>query len=209
MEKLITIALLLTCLNTFAQSSRKVEKKLRKINSIEQLGKLREKYSNWDIELLEVYSDEIDIDEKLAIPAKGKLSVITDKKGTYTYKTLEVEIEREFRVSYIYLDGSKLSMEEIDSLRTIIINKYNAGISFSELAKQYTMDSNSRGGDMGWAKEDTIVADFANAVKNHKKGEIFRIDVVSKKWYYVTLKTHEDREKRKPKLVKIKSRGTF
>ena len=207
MKKLITVALLLTCLNTFSQSNRKVKKKLRKVNSIEQLEQLREKHSNWNIELLEIYYDEIDIDKRLAIPAKGKSSVITEKRGVYTYKTLEVEIEREFRVSYIYLDGSKLSMKEIDSLRTIIIDKYNAGLSFSVLAGQYNMDRNSRGGDMGWIKENMLVSDFGNAVKDHKKGEIFRIDVASKKWYYVTLKTYEDREKRKLKLVKIKSRG--
>lgn len=199
---------MLCCLNTFGQKSRKVERKLRKVNSIEQLEQLREKYPNWDIELLEVYHDERDVDKKLVIPAKGKLSVIAEKSGVYTYKTLEVEIEREFRVSYIYLDGSKLSVKEIDSLRTIIIDKYNSGLSFSELAKQHTMDSNSQGGDLGWKKEDMIVTDFANAVKNHKKGEIFRIDVASKKWYYVTLKTYEDREKCKLKLVKIESRGT-
>ena len=31
-----------------------------------------------------------------------------------------------------------------------------------------------------------------NAVKNHKKGEIFTVDSSEKHWYYVVLKTHDN-----------------
>ena len=53
------------------------------------------------------------------------------------------------RVSYVYLDGSKLNMQEISALRKKIIADYNSGVSFATLANTNTMD-NSKDGDFVW-----------------------------------------------------------
>ncbi len=102
--------------------------------------------------------------------------------------------QKEFRVSYVYLNGKELTKGEIDNLREKIINDYESGIPFSELAKKYSMDNNSeKGGDLGWFPEGKMYLEFEEAVKNHKKGEIFIVDIPSRNWYYVVLKTYNDR----------------
>ncbi len=94
-------------------------------------------------------------------------------------------------------------MEEIDSLRAIIIDKYLHGNAFSELVKEYNMDGNPNGGDLGWFKSGAMVKEFEEAFRDPGVGEIFTVDVPSRKWFYVTLKTHAIREIKKLKLVRI------
>lgn len=122
----------------------------------------------------------------------------------FTYKIIAAKNVMVFRVSYIYLDGSKLSLKEIEKSRTKIIEEYKRGSAFAVLAKKYTMDS-SPDGDLGWFSEGMMVPDFENAVKNHNLNEIFKIDVVDKKWYYIVLKTFEDKQLEELTILKIKT----
>lgn len=101
---------------------------------------------------------------------------------------------KSMRVSYIYLDGSKLNKEEIRTLRDKIISKYKKGTSFARLANTYTMD-NSKEGDLGWFEEGQMEKSFQEAILKHKKGEIFTVDIPSNNWFYVVLKTFDDLEK--------------
>ncbi len=41
-----------------------------------------------------------------------------------------------------------------------------------------------------WINGDIFLDEFENAIKNHKLGEIFFVDVPADKFYYVVLKTH-------------------
>lgn len=108
----------------------------------------------------------------------------------FVHKVLDRYVGPIHKVKYIYLDGTKLKMEEIDSLRNLIITEYSNGISFDDLHLKYNMDGGTTS-ELNWFCEDTMVKEFEDAVLEHKKGDIFKVDVPQNKWYYVTLKHKE------------------
>ena len=135
----------------------------------------------------------------------GKDSTLIDKRllrqnvgdvfsvGYVTYKVLEGKEKVEYRASYVFLDGSSLSTTEVDSLKKIITQKANAGAPFDQLSDQYTMDGNNTHGDTGWFFGiEMMPKEFQDAVKNHKTGEIFYVDVADKQWHYIVKKTFDD-----------------
>lgn len=116
----------------------------------------------------------------------------SDKKITYLYKTLTSITSEADRVQYIYFNNAKVSKKSIDSLRTVVMKRLKNGDTFPALAKEYSMDPNGRnGGDLGWYDPKVMAADFVKAVRAHKKGDIFLVDVPSQKWYYVVRKSHD------------------
>lgn len=135
----------------------------------------------------------------------GKDSTLIDKRllrqnvgdifsvGYVTYKVLEGKEKVEYRASYVFLDGSSLSATEVDSLKKIITQKATAGANFDQLSDQYTMDGNTTHGDTGWFFGiEMMPKEFQDAVKNHKTGEIFYVDVPDKQWHYIVKKTFDD-----------------
>jgi len=129
------------------------------------------------------------IDKRLLRQNKGDVFSV----GYVTYKVLEAKETVNYRSNYIFLDGSTLSVTEIDSLKKIITQKANAGASFEQLSDQYTMDGNTTHGDTGWFFGiEMMPKEFQEAVSKHKKGEIFYVDVSDKQWHYIVKKTYED-----------------
>ena len=129
------------------------------------------------------------IDKRLLRQNKGDVFSV----GYVTYKVLEATEKVTYRASYVFLDGSSLSMTEVDSLKKIILQKANAGESFDKLSDEFTMDGNTTHGDTGWFFGiEMMPKEFQEAVKNHKKGEIFFVDVTDKQWHYIVKKTYED-----------------
>jgi len=129
------------------------------------------------------------IDKRLLRQNKGDVFSV----GYVTYKILEAKETVNYRASYIFLDGSTLSTTEIDSLKKIILQKANAGASFDQLSDQYTMDGNTTHGDTGWFFGiEMMPKEFQDAVKNHKTGEIFFVDVSERQWHYIVKKTYND-----------------
>ena len=129
------------------------------------------------------------IDKRLLRQNKGDIFSV----GYVTYKVLEATEKVTYRASYVFLDGSSLSMTEVDSLKKIILQKANAGESFDKLSDEFTMDGNTTHGDTGWFFGiEMMPKEFQEAVKNHKKGEIFFVDVADKQWHYIVKKTYED-----------------
>jgi parvulin-like peptidyl-prolyl isomerase len=124
---------------------------------------------------------------------KGQSVVVRSDGNTYHYKLLETSQGKEFRVGYIYLNGKELQKPQVDMFRSLIIERYEKGTSFKDLADTYNMDQNSKSEDLGWFKEGRMVPQFENAIRAHQKGDIFTVDVDDRKWYYVVLKTYEDR----------------
>lgn len=124
--------------------------------------------------------------------------------GEYEYKIVNASSLPSFRVSYIYLDGNKYSKAEIDKTRQQIISKYKAGTSFLQLVKKYNMDGNKTG-DTNWFREGMMVKEFENAVKSHKKGDIFTVDTPEQNWYHVVLKTYQDIQTKRLDILKVKS----
>ena len=135
----------------------------------------------------------------------GKKVYKTDIDKTY-YKVIDKIQIPHYRVSYIYIDGSETSMEEITKLRREIIKKYKAGYRFEELAKRYSMDNSAkRGGDLGWFTKGDMVEEFESEIinGNHYVDDIFTIDVSSKQWYYVVLKTYNTKMIEEIKVLKV------
>ncbi len=129
------------------------------------------------------------IDKRLLRQNKGDIFSV----GYVTYKVLEAKETVNYRASYIFLDGSTLSIPEIDSLKKLIVQKASAGASFDQLSDQYTMDGNTTHGDTGWFFGiEMMPKEFQDAVAKHKKGEIFFVDVSDKQWHYIVKKTYDD-----------------
>ena len=129
------------------------------------------------------------IDKRLLRQNKGDIFSV----GYVTYKVIEATETVNYRASYIFLDASSLSASEIDSLKKIVVQKATAGASFEQLSDQYTMDGNTTHGDTGWFfGVEMMPKEFQEAVKNHKTGEIFFVDVSDKQWHYIVKKTYDD-----------------
>jgi parvulin-like peptidyl-prolyl isomerase len=182
--------------------SQNAKDKLDIVKTREQAVKFVEENPELSPEIFTI-SPEIDT---VNVPAYFKSLEIgfVLNEGENIFKVISVTKVKASRVSYIFLDGSNLSINEINKLRPQIIDQYKKKTAFSDLAKKYTMDTNSTG-ELNWFAEGTMVPEFESAIKTHKKGEIFTIDVPDNKWYYVTLKTHEDKEITQITMLKIKS----
>jgi parvulin-like peptidyl-prolyl isomerase len=129
------------------------------------------------------------IDKRLLRQNKGDVFSV----GYVTYKVMEAKETVNYRANYIFLDGSSLSVTEVDSLKKLITQNANAGASFVQLSDQYTMDGNTTHGDTGWFFGiEMMPKEFQEAVAKHKKDEVFYVDVSDKQWHYIVKKTYDD-----------------
>ncbi|MDX1277544.1 peptidylprolyl isomerase [Oceanihabitans sediminis] len=122
------------------------------------------------------------------------------------YKVVEKNTTTKYRVSYIFFDGLKMTVSQINKLRDKILIKYKQGVPFSRLAKQYSMDNNAnRGGDLGWFESGLTHPTFEAEITNssYSVGDVFPVDIVQNQWYYIVLKTHEPKEIKEIKVLKI------
>jgi parvulin-like peptidyl-prolyl isomerase len=143
------------------------------------------------------------IDKRLLRQNKGDIFSV----GYVTYKVLESTEKVTYRASYIFLDGSSLTIPQIDSLKKLILQKNTAGASFEQLSDQYTMDGNTTHGDTGWFfGEEMMPKEFQDAVKNHKTGDIFSVDVSDRNWHYIVKKTYDDNDKKEMTVLRANGR---
>ncbi len=192
-------------LTAYGQTKKEIKETLKRIDSKEKIEAYLLANPDWKIEYIELSDIDADVPKKLTKLEEGESTFIKSKGEKFHYKLLSKTKEVEFRVSYIYLNGRELTKNQIDSLRPLIIQKYKAKIPFEELVVKYNMDGNSvKGGDFGWFKTGSTVPEFEKAVQEHRKGDIFIVDVDVKNWYYVVLKTYSDREPTILKLVRVK-----
>ena len=117
-----------------------------------------------------------------------------DKNFVYVSK---ISIVKRNKVKYIYLDTKDYSIQKINEIRNEIITKYNKGISFEELNSKFSSYKEEVSTDLGWFIDGQMEKNFEDAIKKHKKDEIFTIDIPEKNWYYVVLKTHDETETKK------------
>ncbi|MCB0461744.1 MAG: peptidylprolyl isomerase [Flavobacteriaceae bacterium] len=144
--------------------------------------------------------------EELLKLSNGGHKVIKREGENIHYKILEKNEITYYRVSYILLDGKELSISSIESLRPQIIEKHKRGVSFKDLALQYSMDKNrKRGGDSGWFTYGDMLPEFEQQVMNdtHQKDDIFTVNVESNQWYYVVKKTHDKKSIKEIKVLKV------
>jgi parvulin-like peptidyl-prolyl isomerase len=168
-----------------------VTEQFQKITTVDQAKQYIEANPNLKPTLLQLSygKDTSLIDKRLLRQSKGDVFSV----GYVTYKVIEAKETVNYRASYVFLDGGALSPSEIDSLKKVISQKLAGGANVAQLSDQYTMDGNTTHGDTGWFfGEEMVPKEFQTAVKNHKKGDIFFVDVSEKQWHYVVLKTYDD-----------------
>ncbi len=175
--------------SAFAQET--VTEKFQKIATVQQA----EDFIKGNPELkpailkLSAGKDSSLIEKRLLRQKKGDIFSV----GYVTYKVIEARDTVSYRSSYIFLDGSSLTAPEIDSLKKLIVAKASQGTAFDALSDQYTMDGNTTRGDTGWFfGEYMMPKEFQDAVANHKKGDIFFVEVGEKQWHYIVKKTYDD-----------------
>jgi parvulin-like peptidyl-prolyl isomerase len=196
--------LLLFCSSAlFAQQT--VTEQFQKITTVQQAEQWMAANQALKPSLLHLSAkkDSTLIDKRLLRQNKGDIFSV----GYTTYKIIEFSQKINYRASYIFLDGSSLSGSEVDSLRKLIIQKASTGANFDQLSDQYTMDGNTTHGDTGWFfGEEMMPKEFQDAVAQHKKGDIFQVDVSDKQWHYIVKKTYDDDDKKDITVLKATGR---
>ena len=92
-------------------------------------------------------------------------------------------------------------------MKNIIVKKAQTGAPFDQLSDQYTMDGNKTHGDTGWFfGEEMVPKELQDAVKAHKLGEIFFVDVADKNWHYIVKKTYDDQVQKDVVVLKANGR---
>ena len=134
---------------------------------------------------------------------RQKLGFIFNFGKTY-FKIVRIDSTLSFGVSFMFINAAKYSKLQIDSIRKAIIEEYKAGTNFSTLMQQHSKDGSIVGNrsvddNPRWLSHATMLKEFETAVRNHKKGDIFTIDVTEPKiyvaeqnWYFVALRTFDD-----------------
>lgn len=192
-------------LSLFALAQPTVTEQFQKINTVAEAEQYIKDNPNLKPAILKIASgkDSSLIDKRLLRQKKGDVFSV----GYVTYKVIDMTEDIAFRASYVFLDGSSLSPAEIDSLKKIIAQKAAAGTPMEQLSDQYTMDGNTTHGDTGWFfGEDQMPKEFQDAIKNHKQGEVFFVDVSEKQWHYIVKKTYDDRDKKEMTVLRANGR---
>ena len=176
---------------------------LKNIKTLDDAEKFIEKFPKLKGEILYLNSshDSSILDKKMLKQGRGSIFTIAN----YSYKIIDDTIKSFYRASYIFLDATKLSLSQIDSIRQLILLKCKSGFAFSDLVNQYTMDGNPKHGDTDFFPEGRMMKEFELAVKHHTVSDIFTVDIHSNQWYYVVKKTYEDKNERDLTVLKVKS----
>jgi parvulin-like peptidyl-prolyl isomerase len=200
-NSLVGLFLLLSA-SVFAQPT--VTEQFQKINTTAEAQKFIDANAALKPTILNLtYGKDSSMLEKRLL--RGKKGDIVNV-GYVTYKILEGSETVNYRASYIFLDGATLSNSEVDSLKKLIVQKASSGTSWEALSDQYTMDGNTTKGDTGWFfGPEMMPKEFEDAVKNHKLGEIFFVDVAAQNWHYIVKKTYDDQIKKD--IVVLRANG--
>jgi len=118
-----------------------------------------------------------------------------ERGGLVNARLMSVEDRKEILVHYIHWNGLQVPKTRIDSLRGLVERKIAEGIPFDTLVPRYTMDGNPTGA-LGWIDCSKLVPEFTNTVLSHHKGDLFRVDVNEKQWFYVVRMDEEPRVRR-------------
>ena len=195
--------LLLFATPIFAQET--VTEKFQKIGTVQEAQQFIDANAGLKPALLKLSNakDSSVIDKRLLRQKQGDIFSV----GYVTYKVIEATEVLAFRANYIFLDGSTLTLSQIDSLKKIILQKASEGVSFEKLSDQYTMDGNTTHGDTGWFfGPEMLPKEFQDAVQNHKTGDIFFVDVAEKQWHYIVKKTYDDQDKKEITVLRANGR---
>jgi hypothetical protein len=193
--------LVLLCSATVIASGQTGYQQIKNINTVEQAQRLVDANPGADIYLMPFVEGADSAAIASRIFSRRISDTLSDEK--YLYKVIDTVTTLFSRVTYIYIDGATYSLRSIDSIRTVIMSKYKSGTPVKDLVKEYTMDGNPTG-DLGWFSENQMTPGFGAAVRQHVKGDLFTVDIPDKKWYYVVLKTYDDRMMKLWRVLRVK-----
>lgn len=100
-------------------------------------------------------------------------------------------------VRYLFLNGAEYEKEELFALRDSIYQVYlddPSEVNFIKLVNKYTMDGNTEGGLLEWYDPMSVVKKFADGVVEGKTNSVFKLDVKSRRWYYLVYKLADEKE---------------
>ena len=208
MPKLLFNCLLFLFTSSLIAQNSETEKELKTLENLEQAETYLEKKSSKKNKFI-IFNEE---KHKTTLAKKlfkssvgGTESTENEFEKTY-YKIVEKTETPYYRVSYIYLNGNKSNLKNINNFRDGLIDKFNNSSPFDFLAKRHSMDKNAtRGGDSGWFSENDRNSTFETLIieDNHDIDDVFPLDIPSESGYYVVLKTHEPKNISEIKVLKI------
>jgi len=189
-------------------AQRKFQKELDSVTTIERAQRFINSKNGKKNKIITFNEEKhkTKLTQELLKLSNGGHKVIKKEGENIHYKILEKNEIIYYRVSYILLDGKEFSISSIEKLRPQIIAKHEHGVSFKDLALQYSMDNNKkRGGDSGWFTYGDMLPEFEQQVMNdeHQKDDIFTVNVESNQWYYVVKKTHDKKSITEIKVLKV------
>ncbi|MDA0176544.1 MULTISPECIES: peptidylprolyl isomerase [Mesoflavibacter] len=206
MKYLLTVTLALITFTATAQ--KKLIKSLDTITTTEQAEKFLETKKSRKNKIL-IFNEEkhqSKLANALLSTSVGSTKVVKGEFDTTVYKVIEKDNQRHYRLSYVYLDGNKLDAETIVKYKNEILQSYEDGVRFDDLAKKYSMDKNAlRGGDSGWLKEGNLPIEVETEAFNleHKVGQIYTVRIPEPQAYFVILKTHRIKKIKEIKVLKV------
>ncbi len=205
MKKYFTGVILLVTCSVMAQNTPTVNDQFKNIGTVQQAQAWAAANPQLKPAILHLVAgkDSTLIDKRLLRQNQGDIFSV----GYVTYKVIESKESVKYRANYIYLDGSVMSPSEIDSVRKVIVQKLNGGADWNQLSDQYTMDGNTTHGDTGWFfGELQMPKEFQDAVKAHKTGDLFFVDVSDRNWHYIVKKTYDDDDQKDATILRANGR---
>lgn len=184
------LLIIICCYNTYAQNDIKLTDIIKNIESQSEIDSLKFLYPNLSIKKHYLSAGDKNINKNIFLLKEKE--IIADSVDAI--KLLSQKDIKEFKVKYIFIDAKKLSEKEIKQIQKKAIKELNKGKTFSEVANKYSMDLGSKDGDLGWFPEGRMIKSFENAIREHKKGEIFQVSDQTRKWHFIILKNHTERD---------------
>ncbi|WP_178985530.1 peptidylprolyl isomerase [Winogradskyella helgolandensis] len=130
-------------------------------------------------------------DDLFNLSKGGKKVSRTDFKKTF-YKVIDKAEVDYYKFNIIVFDAAKTSNEDAKTKRSKVLAQYESGYRFKDLAKHNSVGPTAKmGGDTGWIKAGEMSEAFDNEAFNedHTLNEIFSIDDLENKKYYLVIKT--------------------
>ena len=144
------------------------------------------------------------LSKKLFTLEENNTLVVKQRREQAIYKIIEITPTTHYRASYIFLDGRKTNIDSLKALRSDIQQQLKNGKHFKDMAGTYSMDRMShRGGDLGWFTSDRVFPEFIESLKAHKIDDVYTLDMIDKKGYYLIKKTASPKDIRLMTLIKV------
>lgn len=121
------------------------------------------------------------------------------------YKVLASTKVKHHRLRFIFIDGNKLSKQEVRDRLDYIRSLLDKKVKFESVARQYSMARNARtGGDSGWFKKAETHPEFYKEATSNDRyaNEVFLIEIPEKNWYYLVKKTYSPKPIREILVLK-------